>query len=269
MGSIQSAEEMESFGESLGKCFAPGTTLALIGTLGAGKTTLTRGIARGLQIEDEGWVSSPTFVLIQEYRARFPIYHFDTYRLQDESSFFALGVEEYFSGEGVCIIEWADKVFNSLPEDRLNITIHQVEEMSENSIDALIQSAIKLEKRPGISCQNEEDRDQLSGRIMNGKNDLYLWDSQNQSMVQIGNWNKLGKQSGSINKPIDDNLKKTSSEEIVKNHENSLSDRLIGKQLNSERLLQIEAQGEKAKVLLDDWFEEMFKKSLADPSREC
>ncbi|HLJ98178.1 MAG TPA: tRNA (adenosine(37)-N6)-threonylcarbamoyltransferase complex ATPase subunit type 1 TsaE [Gemmataceae bacterium] len=112
---------------ALGQCLAellfPGAVVALVGPLGAGKTHLVRAIALGLGIADSRVVSSPTFVLIQEYEARLPIYHFDAYRLRTEAEFFDLGVHEYFEGNGVCLVEWADRVRACLPDEYLNIAL--------------------------------------------------------------------------------------------------------------------------------------------------
>lgn len=113
----------EQFGRRLGSVLNAGTTIALNGPLGAGKTHLTRAIAEGLNVVNPALVNSPTFVLIQEYPARLPIYHFDAYRLKNAAEFESLGTDEYFQSGGVCIVEWAEKVVSSLPEDRLEITI--------------------------------------------------------------------------------------------------------------------------------------------------
>jgi tRNA threonylcarbamoyladenosine biosynthesis protein TsaE len=111
------------FGQHLGRMLFPGAVVALIGPLGAGKTHLVRAIARGLEVADERIVTSPTFVLIQEYAGRLPIYHFDAYRLPGEISFAELGAHEYLEGEGVCLIEWADRVAGQLPTDHLRIIL--------------------------------------------------------------------------------------------------------------------------------------------------
>jgi tRNA threonylcarbamoyladenosine biosynthesis protein TsaE len=113
----------EQFGRRLGSVLMADTTIALNGPLGAGKTHLTRAIAEGLNVINPAIVNSPTFVLIQEYPARLPIYHFDAYRLTSPAEFESLGTDEYFQSGGVCIVEWAEKVATSLPEDRLEITI--------------------------------------------------------------------------------------------------------------------------------------------------
>ena len=112
----------EALGRRLADLLFPGAVVALVGPLGAGKTHLVRAIAEGLGVDPRA-VSSPTFVLIQEYAGRLPVYHFDTYRLPGESAFAELGVEEYFEGDGVCLIEWADRVVNCLPEEHLTITL--------------------------------------------------------------------------------------------------------------------------------------------------
>lgn len=113
----------EDVGRSLGQHLHPGDVLALIGPLGAGKTHLTRAIAEGLNVLNPILVNSPTFVLLQEYSARIPIYHFDTYRLQNDREFLDLGADEYLQGDGVCIIEWADRVQDTLPADHLRLTL--------------------------------------------------------------------------------------------------------------------------------------------------
>jgi tRNA threonylcarbamoyladenosine biosynthesis protein TsaE len=110
-------------GRRLAALLAPGTVVALIGPLGAGKTHFVRAVAEGLGLADPHAVSSPTFVLIQEYPARLPVYHFDAYRLQSPGEFFDLGAHEYYQGDGVCLVEWADRVTPCLPDDHVRITI--------------------------------------------------------------------------------------------------------------------------------------------------
>ena len=101
----------------------PGTVVALIGTLGAGKTRLVQAVAAALGVPT-GNVTSPTFVLVNEYTGgRMPIYHFDTYRLKDEDEFLELGPGEYFDSNGLVFIEWADRVAELLPDGRLEVQI--------------------------------------------------------------------------------------------------------------------------------------------------
>jgi tRNA threonylcarbamoyladenosine biosynthesis protein TsaE len=114
----------EALGRRLGALLFPGAVVALVGPLGAGKTHLTRAIAEGAGVENPAAVTSPTFVLIQEYPGPVPVYHFDTYRLPSPREFEDLGVEEYFRGDGISVVEWADRVEAVLPAERLMVTIH-------------------------------------------------------------------------------------------------------------------------------------------------
>ena len=122
----ESEKETETLGEHLASYLAPGDILALYGELGAGKTCLVRGIARGLGI-DESCVASPSFTLINEYPGRVSLIHLDGYRLDSAEAFQELGLEDYFEGEGILVIEWAEKV-PDLPEERIDIAIQWVDE---------------------------------------------------------------------------------------------------------------------------------------------
>ena len=111
-----------AFGAAIAEVLPPGTTVALCGTLGAGKTRLVQAIAEALGVERRS-VVSPTFVLVQEHHGRRTVYHIDAYRLRDEDEFLALGPEEFFESDGLVLIEWADRVENCLPKDRVEIRI--------------------------------------------------------------------------------------------------------------------------------------------------
>ncbi len=113
----------EAIGRRLGSLLFPGAVVALVGPLGAGKTHLTRAVAEGLGVANPAAVTSPTFVLIQEYPGPVPVYHFDAYRLSEPRELAELGAEEYFGGDGVCVVEWADKVAGALPADHLRVEI--------------------------------------------------------------------------------------------------------------------------------------------------
>src|SRR5947209_16563934 len=124
-----SPEETAAFGRRLAPLLFPRAIVGLTGPLGAGKTHLVRAIVEGLG-GDGRQVSSPTFALIHEYVARLPVYHFDAYRLADEAAFVDLGVAEYFDGDGVCLVEWADRVEGALPGEHLRITLEVTGETS-------------------------------------------------------------------------------------------------------------------------------------------
>jgi tRNA threonylcarbamoyladenosine biosynthesis protein TsaE len=120
---LQNEEDTDRFGAALAEVLPPGTVVALIGTLGAGKTRLVQAVAAALGIPRDA-VTSPTFVLVNEYRqGRVPIFHFDTYRLKDDDEFLALGPEEYFDSAGITFVEWADRVADLLPASRLEVAI--------------------------------------------------------------------------------------------------------------------------------------------------
>ncbi|HSU80281.1 MAG TPA: tRNA (adenosine(37)-N6)-threonylcarbamoyltransferase complex ATPase subunit type 1 TsaE [Candidatus Angelobacter sp.] len=121
-----SSEETMALAEALAKKLNPGTVITLEGDLGAGKTTFTKGLAKGLGVSRV--VNSPTFTIIKEYQGtKFPLYHMDVYRL-DEDGEEAVAFEDYFYGEGVTVIEWASRVEAWLPSDRLEIYIKRLSE---------------------------------------------------------------------------------------------------------------------------------------------
>jgi tRNA threonylcarbamoyladenosine biosynthesis protein TsaE len=124
----------EELGRRLGRVLFPGAVVALVGPLGAGKTHLTRAVAAGLGVPDPRIVTSPTFVLIQEYQGRLPVYHFDAYRLSGAAPFAELGVHEYLEGDGVCLIEWADRVEECLPAEHLRITLSVTGETARQAL---------------------------------------------------------------------------------------------------------------------------------------
>ena len=119
---IKNEEETKEFGLEIGQEAVPGQVIGLIGDLGTGKTTLTKYIARGLGVEEN--ISSPTFMIVREYHGgRMPLYHFDVYRIGDPEELFDIGADEYFDGDGLCVVEWADMVMPQLPEDSMFICI--------------------------------------------------------------------------------------------------------------------------------------------------
>lgn len=120
---LSNLEETKEFGFRLGSLLKGGDILCLNGDLGAGKTTMTKSIGLGLGVEE--YITSPTFTLINEYKGRIPVYHFDVYRLEDADELYDLGFDEYFYGKGVCIIEWADKIEKMIPEIRIVVDIEK------------------------------------------------------------------------------------------------------------------------------------------------
>lgn len=120
----------EALGRRLAEHLFGGVVVALVGPLGAGKTHLVQAIAEGLGVSNSQVVNSPTFVLIQEYSGRLPIYHFDAYRLKTSGEFVDLGAHEYFEGKGVCLVEWADRVEDVLPQEHLRITLQIIGDTS-------------------------------------------------------------------------------------------------------------------------------------------
>ncbi len=116
----------EAFGRRLGAVLFPGAVVALNGRLGAGKTHLVRAICEGLGVLNPAAVCSPTYTLVHEYPGPTPVYHFDAYRLTGPREFHDLGADEYLSGDGVCLIEWAERVTEALPADHLRIDIEPV-----------------------------------------------------------------------------------------------------------------------------------------------
>ena len=115
-------EDTFEFGRKIGESAQGGMVFTLLGDLGVGKTVFSKGLAAGLGITEQ--VSSPTFTILQIYEeGRLPLYHFDVYRIGDISEMDEIGYEDYFYGEGVCLVEWADLIEEILPENHIRVTI--------------------------------------------------------------------------------------------------------------------------------------------------
>ena len=121
-----SPEQTQDIGKLLGSHAGPGDVFPLVGSLGSGKTCLTQGIAWGLGIEEHA--RSPTFVLVSQYQGRLTLYHIDLYRLETTEEIDGLGLDEYLFGDGVCVVEWAEKAPHIYPEHHLGIEIDYVDE---------------------------------------------------------------------------------------------------------------------------------------------
>lgn len=123
---IETNSDKETFllGEKLGQAATPGQIYTLVGDLGVGKTVFTQGMARGLGITEP--ISSPTFTIIQEYQeGRLPFYHFDVYRIGDVEEMEEIGYDDYFFGQGVCMIEWANLIEELLPDRVIQVNIEK------------------------------------------------------------------------------------------------------------------------------------------------
>ena len=116
-------QHTETLGTILGKIAEPGDVITLAGTLGAGKTALTQAIGRGLGVDPQIYITSPTFSLLHEYKGRIPLYHMDLYRLVSEEEVDSLGFTEYFYGPGLTVIEWPERLGNLMPAERLQIEL--------------------------------------------------------------------------------------------------------------------------------------------------
>ena len=116
-----SAEETITLGEKIGRLLKKGDIIAMQGTLAAGKTTITKGIAKALGITDT--ITSPTFCLISEYQGTMPLYHMDVYRLDGTEDFINLGTDDMLYGDGVSIIEWSEKIMDELPSNTIVLKI--------------------------------------------------------------------------------------------------------------------------------------------------
>ena len=120
----ENPEETFALGQKIGRAATPGQVYTLTGDLGVGKTVFTQGVASGLGITEP--VNSPTFTIVQVYEeGRLPFYHFDVYRIGDIEEMEEIGYDDYFCGEGICLIEWAELIEEILPENRISITIEK------------------------------------------------------------------------------------------------------------------------------------------------
>jgi tRNA threonylcarbamoyladenosine biosynthesis protein TsaE len=147
-------EDTYELGTKLGEKAEPGQVFCLLGDLGTGKTVFTQGFAKGLGITEP--VSSPTFTIVQVYEeGKLPFYHFDVYRIEDIEEMYEIGYEDYFYGQGVCLIEWSNLIEELLPIDRKVITIEKDLEKGFDYRKITIEEDIILEE--GITLKGTED----------------------------------------------------------------------------------------------------------------
>ena len=114
--------ETVALGESLGRLLRPGDFVALFGELGSGKTRFAQGVALGAGVDPKTRVTSPTYTIMNEYQGTYPLYHFDLYRLAGDSDILELGFEDYFYGQGICLVEWAERLVGELPDEHLKVS---------------------------------------------------------------------------------------------------------------------------------------------------
>jgi len=124
------AEETHAFGVQLGQAAEPGDVILMTGELGAGKTTMTQGIAEGLGVAERP--RSPTFVMATEYMGRMPLYHLDLYRVEQAAELGELGLDEYMSGDGITVIEWADRTPDAFPSGCLRISLEPMDDLTRH-----------------------------------------------------------------------------------------------------------------------------------------
>jgi tRNA threonylcarbamoyladenosine biosynthesis protein TsaE len=118
-----SPEETAAAAKELGELLEAGDIICLNGDLGAGKTAFTKGIAEALDIE--GYITSPTFTIVNEYEGILPLYHFDVYRIADPDEMYDIGFEEYINGEGISVIEWSDLIRDAIPKEQIRVDIYK------------------------------------------------------------------------------------------------------------------------------------------------
>ncbi len=136
-----SVEYTRAVGHAIGAAARAGDVVLLSGGLGAGKTALTQGILRGLGSDE--FARSPTFVLMNEYHARLTVYHMDLYRLDTLAEIDGLGLDDYLFGDGLCVIEWADKAEGYFPAERLAVSI---------TVESDTERTLELESSAGAGC---------------------------------------------------------------------------------------------------------------------
>lgn len=126
---LKNEEKTSETGYRLGQLLNKGDVVCLIGDLGAGKTTITKSIAKALEVDD--YITSPTFTIVNEYDGKYPLYHFDVYRISSSEDMYEIGFEEYLYGDGICIIEWANLIEDILPDEYINIELNYKDEGRE------------------------------------------------------------------------------------------------------------------------------------------
>jgi len=127
---VDSVEKTTKIGIQLGKLVMPGDIICLTGNLGTGKTHMTKGIAKGLSIDEH--ITSPTFTIVNEYMGRLKLYHFDVYRVNDPDEIYAIGFDEYIFSDGVSVIEWSNYIEELIPDEHISVSLEKLPELGEN-----------------------------------------------------------------------------------------------------------------------------------------
>ncbi|ERI89439.1 hydrolase, P-loop family [Clostridiales bacterium oral taxon 876 str. F0540] len=126
---VDSVEKTNEIGIQLGKLVMPGDIICLTGDLGTGKTHITKGIAKGLSIDEH--ITSPTFTIVNEYTGRLKLYHFDVYRVNDPDEIYAIGFDEYIFSDGVSVIEWSNYIEELIPNEHISVSMEKLPELGE------------------------------------------------------------------------------------------------------------------------------------------
>lgn len=149
--------ETVSLAERLGRLLQPGDVIALIGELGSGKTLFSQGLARGLKVPETFYITSPTFAIINEYPGRIPFYHLDLYRVDSAAECSDLGIEELLYGQGTVAIEWAERLGENLPEERLEVHLAFNDETSRSlTFSAFGENARQRLSALVVACESGE-----------------------------------------------------------------------------------------------------------------
>jgi len=151
----ESPQETQLLAEQLGRLLQPGDVVALVGELGSGKTLFSQGLARGLGVPKNFYITSPTFAIINEYPGRVPFYHLDLYRVSNRAELSELGLEEILYGGGAVAIEWAERLGKDLPAERLEVQLTFSDETSRS----LIFSAFGVNAKHRLDLLIQEFRD--------------------------------------------------------------------------------------------------------------